>query len=95
MEKNVIETSQFISYCKWAHSYISVIEIPMNGDNSLHSSIYISLNLELRKFLTILLQGNIIIQYIINLRKLNFLHSEILCILACLEQGKCIFSKHF
>ena len=44
----------------------------MNGDNSLHNSIYISLNLELRSFLTKLLQGNIIIQYTINLRKLNF-----------------------
>jgi len=47
----------------------------MNGDNSLHNSIYILLNLELHTFLTILLQGNVIIQCTINLRKLNFLLS--------------------
>ena len=49
----------------------------MNGDNSLHNSIYILLNLELRTFPTMLLQGNVIIWYKINLRKLKFLCSVI------------------
>ena len=42
----------------------------MNGDNSLHNYIYISLNLELWTFLTMLIQGNFIIRYTINVRKL-------------------------